>query len=1102
MLRIPHQSFRIYFFAVVAVLISALTRLGLDPWLDHNAPFVTYYIAIFLVAWQGGVGPAIVTTLLSLLLVSIFAEDAPFLYGSLTAGDRWASSSAHLAVALVLSLFARLMDHSRRKALSVATVAVHNETALKRSEERFQLALEAGKMASWELDITNGTFLGSTGLEQLLGCAAGTFDGTVRGYLKATDPRDRAILLDALQKSITEKVDFCAEYRIRNSQGATTWVESRGRLIGNEDQDICRMTGMLSNITARKESEASRAQLSAIVESSADAIIGEDLDGIITSWNDAAARLFGYPSAVAKGLRSQEVIDPHQKSDIEQISSMIHRGTPVQNHETVLSTIDEDDIWVSLSAAPIRDEKGAIIGVSKTFRDITATRKALDQELILTEATALLSMTLDCTRALESLAQLAAAKLSDHCLIYYRAEENSPRELIAEASRGGTPLNLEAKGLLLRGIQGGQPLWSESKLESGRLALYRHMRLGGALGRSHGSTMSPRAEQIPPSSNELTLPSVAIVPLAAHTQVYGAFVLIRGQASTPFDASDLKFLDELGRRVTLAIENARLFADAQNAIFRHEEELRERIRIEEQLRQSEQLYRAIGESIDYGIWICNPEGKVLYVSETFLSLLGHPLEKWSNCHEWGNNLPPDEAQRIFTAWQHCVQTGSKWDREITFETVHGEKIPVLSRGVPVRDQHGAIQCWAGIHLDISRQKKAEADLIRAKEEADTANAAKSAFLANMSHEIRTPLGAIVGFSEILASCDQDPREKAECSAIIKRNGALLSGIINDILDLSKIEAGHLALELFPVDLMDLLAETRAGLSLPAADKNLSLAFECAAPFPGWVQTDPTRLKQILTNIIGNAIKFTDQGFVRVLISARKDQGQNKIRFEVEDTGCGLSPDESSRLFEAFSQADVSTTRRFGGTGLGLALSRRLARKLGGDVFLLKSAPQKGSTFVIEIALSTEFSPSLLGPLSVAPAPSSLDHSLEGLKILVVEDSPDNRLLMTTILKRAGAEIDVAENGQEGVKKALDRAHDVILMDVQMPVMDGFAAASQLRQEGYAGPIIALTAHALAEDRTRCLQHGFDDHMGKPVTPQRLVQGLKRYHPNSSAMPAP
>lgn len=968
------KSFRLYIIATLAVAFSAAARLALHPWLQQNAPFATFYVAIFLMAWQGGVGPAIFTTLLSLIASRFFFTSHLGLHGSLVSNDGFVADITHFSVAIILSAFARLMEKSRHRAMRVATIAVSNEVALKQSEARLQLALEASQMAPWEWDIKSNVVSGSQALEILLGFAPGTFDGSVRNYLKAVDQRDRGMLLNLMQSAVADKTDFRAEFRVCDQDNITRWIESRGRLTYDEHGNATKMIGMIANITRRKE--------------------------------------------------------------------------------------------------------------------------AIEQENVLKEATSLLSFSLDYTTAMNSLANLVVEKFCEICVIHWAKGPGLDSERVVAAAS-----HLEGQDKLLVSrissclsdqeyLSAHPPLFAVDEC-----IVYENVPLrvkGGECGSDkHFSEMWMSSERV--------LRSVAKIPLASHGQVFGYMLLVRLVPPLAFERDDIRFYMELGRRAGLAVENARLFSEAQQAILRHEEELRERIRVEEQLRQSERLYRAIGESIDYGIWICNPEGRVVYVSEGFRKLIGVSLEKWSDCQEWGRKLPDDEAQRIFQTWKKCVQTGAKWDQEIVFQSVDGKQLPVLSRGVPVRDENGNIHCWAGIHLDISRQKKAEAELIRAKEEADAASAAKSAFLANTSHEIRTPLGAIVGFSEILASGDPSPQEKVEYAAIIKRNGTLLAGILNDILDLSKIEAGHLSIEWVPTNLRELLNDVKAGLSLSAADKNLALTFECSEDLPGLVETDPTRLKQILTNMIGNAIKFTDQGSVKVRACQRLDGDKTKIIFEIEDTGCGLSDKETRNLFQPFSQADVSTTRRFGGTGLGLALARRLARYLGGDVFLKSSDVGKGSIFRIEISADRTIKERSSGsnhPLT----PSSLvgGETLKGLSVLVVEDSQDNRLLMTRILQRAGALVVTAENGREGAQKALQNDYDVILMDVQMPVMDGHAATTHLRQMGYKGPIVALTAHALAADRHRCMVNGFDDYLSKPTTPEQVVQKLSFYKKNQTS----
>ena len=383
----------------------------------------------------------------------------------------------------------------------------------------------------------------------------------------------------------------------------------------------------------------------------------------------------------------------------------------------------------------------------------------------------------------------------------------------------------------------------------------------------------------------------------------------------------------------------------------------------------------------------------------------------------------------------------------------------------------------------------------ASKEAEAASEAKSEFLANMSHEIRTPMTAILGFGDLLLDPHSTEQDKGRAVQTIRRNGKHLLALINDILDFSKIESGKLELERRSCNTRALLRDVLDLLHHRAEERGLTLTSVLEDRIPATITTDPTRLKQALVNLVGNAVKFTQQG--GVTLTVRSGPGPQELSFEVADTGIGMTRDQVDRLFQAFTQADTSTTRKFGGTGLGLIITRKIAGLLGGDV-TVDSEFGKGSTFTLSVATgpldgvqmvsAADPNPSEQADPYARPFPPRAVHG----RVLLVEDGEDNQALLNYLLTNAGAEVDLAENGQVGLDKAMEawaagEPHGVILTDMQMPVMDGYTLARTLREKGYPRQIIALTAHAMKGDIDRCLDSGCDTYLSKPIDRDDLLR---------------
>lgn len=408
---------------------------------------------------------------------------------------------------------------------------------------------------------------------------------------------------------------------------------------------------------------------------------------------------------------------------------------------------------------------------------------------------------------------------------------------------------------------------------------------------------------------------------------------------------------------------------------------------------------------------------------------------------------------------------------------------------------------ANDHLEHRVATRTE-ELEKACEAAKAASRAKSDFLANMSHEIRTPLNAIMGYADLLCrGLDDSPEERADMLKTIHSSGRHLMIVINDILDISKIEAGRLELDIQPDSPQRILSEVVSMMRVPFREKNLSLEYTWQGPVPNEIQTDGSRLRQILINLVGNAKKFTMNGGVHIIAKLLNPGTKSKLEIEVIDTGVGIQKDKFEQIFHPFMQEDTSVTRKYGGSGLGLSISRQLARMMGGDL-TVESDNGRGSCFRLTLDAGELRSEDLIENGAIGdslPTPVKQSFSIDsellrGLKVLVVDDGATNRKLVSLVLGRSGAHISQAENGKQAYDLIMsENAFDVVLMDMQMPILDGYAATKMLRESGITVPIIALTAHAMASDKQLCLEAGCSDYLSKPINTDELLIRLRRIY---------
>jgi len=528
-----------------------------------------------------------------------------------------------------------------------------------------------------------------------------------------------------------------------------------------------------------------------------------------------------------------------------------------------------------------------------------------------------------------------------------------------------------------------------------------------------------------------------------------------------------------------------LLPAAVEKMLRQQRALTEKRQAEEALREREEQYRTLFEGSKDAIFISSCEGNFIDFNQAYMDLFGYTPEEMKLLNARETYLNPDDRERFK---QEVEREGAVRDFELQLRKKDGSPLDCLLTASARRDAGGNIIGYHGIIRDVTERKKMEAELLKAKEEAETANRAKTEFLASMSHEIRTPMNAIIGMADLLLETQLTP-EQQQYVQVFQSAGENLLNIINDIIDISKVEAGHVQLETIDFNLTDIVEKICDVMAVRAHEKGLELVYSAMPDVPTDLLGDPTRLRQILVNLIGNAIKFTEKGEVFIQIASHGTKNGNiELLFSITDTGIGMSPEQIEKVFEAFTQADSSITRKYGGTGLGLAISKKLVELMGGHI-TVESKPGQGSifSFTVRFAIQTE-------PKGYI---EKIALDMKGVKVLVVDDNETNRMILRNTLSKLGAIITESDNGEHGLaefKRTMETAtpYQLALIDHRMPGMDGFELAKHMKESMgniKNTAVMMLTSDNRSGDRALCKEFDIMFYLVKPVKKAELLVAL-------------
>ncbi|MFR9704529.1 PAS domain S-box protein [Aeromonas sanarellii] len=1067
------QRWGVCLLAVLLPLLMLQIRIQLPIAFGERPLLVLFMLPIIICALLGGLLPGLLCTLVSALVTTYFMLP-PVNELRITAGQDLVQWGLLIANGLLVSLLSAAIHSARAREILHWQELMNTQSRLQQSENRFQATFEQAAVGIALVSPDGHWLRVNQRLCDMLGYRADEL--TEMTFQQLTHPDDLFIDETHVARVLAGEIPhYTLQKRYLHKGGETIWTTLTVALVRNLDEEPDYFISIIEDNRQNKETEEALRRNEAILrESQRLAKIGNWRWRIADDshfWSPEIYRIYGRDPALPPAVYP-EVRKYFTQEGWHAVAQAVERcrrdGQPYECDAEIINEQGES-AWVIARGAALTAPDGTIIELYGTVQDITE-RKLAEQRLLHNQQAAL-----DTQRR----ARLAALNLMDDAI-----SARVRAETISSALR-------ESEQRLLMAQEGAHVGIWEWDMVSNRLFFSPECaRLYGRSAQDLGDFAAWQACLHPDDRPR-------IEQLLAERAVSGAPVELEFRILLP--DGNVRWLASKGS----------VYRDAQQRPVRLlgiHLDITERKLAEQQLRQ---LSLALEQSPD-GVFITDTRSRIEYVNAAFLAASGYQKSEviGQTPSLLRSGLTPNAT---YVALWDAIHHGQRWHGEFINRRKDGAHYQVLATVSPIRQENGEITHYVTVQADITEKKQLgeELDQYRyhleemvnertlqlalAHQRAESANHAKSAFLANMSHEIRTPMNAILGLTYLLKRDTPDRIQHERLEKIDNAAQHLLS-IINDILDLSKIDAGKMALELTDFSLTAMLDNVSALMSEQARAKRLAIVIDIGDA-PAWVHGDITRLRQALLNYATNAIKFTEQGSVtlRVRVTRPLTTGY-LLRFEVEDTGIGITPEQREKLFQAFEQADVSTTRKYGGTGLGLAITSRIAALMGGEVGVT-STPGKGSCFWFTARLfkaREEVQPSPLLE-QVEQTRYFPGHA----RVLLVEDNAINREVVLELLCNSGLVIETAVNGQEALERVRQHSFDLILMDIQMPLMDGYSATRAIRAlPGWEQvPILALTASAFEEDRKASESAGMNDFIPKPVTPAKLFEALQRWLPD-------